>query len=100
MSEHFNKLSPAHHELLAKLTEESSEIIQAIAKANLHGLDSAEPGKPYPTNREHIENELGELLFFMKLAEDYGLISIQNVFEAGRRKAARKEQYLHHVQVD
>lgn len=100
MSEHFNKLNPAEHEILTKLSEESAEIIKAVCKSFLHGLDSCEPGTSAPSNREKIENELGDLLFFMGLAIDQGLLNSEHIGDAFKARAHRKNHYLHHVCVD
>lgn len=91
------QLNPAQREILIKLIEEASEAIQAAAKLDLHGPDSREPGTDGPNNQARLESELGELLYFMQLADDYRLISMDKVFLAQRKKAARKNQYLHHV---
>lgn len=95
--EHFNGLSPAHHELITKLCEEATESAQAACKILLHGIESYEPANPALSNRDRLENELGQLLYYMQLAEDHGLINITKVFEAQRQCAARKTHYLHHV---
>jgi len=97
--DHFNKLNPAEHELLTKLFEECSEITQAIAKTMLHGLESTEPGCAL-SNREKIQNELGDLTFFVQLAAKYGLIDPKEIKKATERRAKRTNHYLHHVEVD
>lgn len=97
--EHFNGLNPAQHELITKVGEEATEAAQAAFKVLLHGLESTEPGTAR-TNRERLEHELGDLLFFMQLADDYKVIRMDKVFEAQRRRAARKNHYLHHVEVE
>lgn len=98
--DHFNGLNPAHHEILSKIGEEATESAQAVFKILLHGIESYEPSNPAISNRDRLENELGQLLFYMNLAEDHGLIDINRVFEYQRRCAARKKHYLHHVTVD
>lgn len=100
MAEHFNGLNPAHHEILTKVGEEATESAQAVFKILLHGIESYEPSNPAVSNRDRLENELGQLLFYMDLADQYGLISVDRVFEAQRKCAARKTHYLHHVEVD
>lgn len=98
--EHFNGLSPEHHELITKITEEASESAQAACKILLHGINSYEPSNPDITNRQRLENELGQLLFYLDLAEAHGLISLNRVFEAQRKCSSRKKHYLHHVNMD
>ena len=96
---HFNGLTPEQHELLTKLGEEATESAQAVFKILLHGLKSFEPANPDISNRDRLENELGQLLFYMNLAEEYGLININRIFEAQRKCLARKTHYLHHVKI-
>jgi NTP pyrophosphatase (non-canonical NTP hydrolase) len=98
--EHFNGLNPAHHELVTKIGEEATESAQAAFKILLHGIESFEPANPDFSNRDRLENELGQLLFYMQLAEDNGLISMKRVFEASRKCYKRKTHYLHHVDVE
>ena len=43
------------------LQEECAEVIQAVSKCSRFGIDNYKPGKPL-TNREHLEEELGDLL--------------------------------------
>lgn len=99
MTDHFNKLSPAHHELLTKVFEEASEVIKVIAKIMLHGLDSVEPGQPW-TNKEKLESELGDLQFFIRLAAGHRVVSYKEIAKAFYERGARKNHYLHHVEID
>jgi len=48
-------------EVMNILSEECAEVIQAISKCHRFGLDNYKPGKP-KTNREHLEEEIGDLL--------------------------------------
>ena len=48
-------------EVMNILSEECAEVIQAISKCHRFGMDNVKPGKP-KTNREHLEEELGDLL--------------------------------------
>lgn len=99
MYEHFNNLSPAQHEALTKLMEEASEISQAVAKILLHGLESTEPGQGL-SNREKLQNELGDLMFFMQIAAEQGVIHPKEVGKACQRREKRVNHYLHHIEVD
>lgn len=60
------------------LQEECSEVIQAVSKINRFGIDNYKPGKP-KTNREHLEEELGDLLAMIDLLEKDGVISRPNM---------------------
>jgi NTP pyrophosphatase (non-canonical NTP hydrolase) len=61
-------------EIMSILQEECSEVIQAVSKINRFGIDNYKPGKP-KTNREHLEEELGDLLAMIELLESGGVVS-------------------------
>lgn len=65
-------------EIMSILQEECSEVIQAVSKINRFGIDNYKPGKP-KTNREHLEEELGDLLAMIELLENDGVISRPNM---------------------
>ena len=56
------------------LSEECAEVIQAISKCNRFGIDNLKPGKP-KTNREHLEEELGDLLAMVELLQSIEVVS-------------------------
>lgn len=99
MLEHFNKLSPAIHEILTKIFEEASEVIQAIGKIMLHGLDSHEPGKPFPDNRAKLISELGDMAAMVHIAVYLGLLTNDELEAAVKRRLSRAkdENYFHHI---
>lgn len=92
-----SQTSEVKREILYKLAEEAAEVIQACMKALNHGLDSCEPGTSAPTNSEKIANELGELEFYMMLADEYQVFSLDQVQASKGRKALRPQNYFHHI---
>jgi NTP pyrophosphatase (non-canonical NTP hydrolase) len=54
-------MNEQEHEVMNILSEECAEVIQAISKCHRFGMDNLKPGKP-KTNREHLEEEIGDLL--------------------------------------
>jgi NTP pyrophosphatase (non-canonical NTP hydrolase) len=56
-----DKMKEQESEVMNILSEECAEVIQAISKCHRFGMDNVKPGKP-KTNREHLEEELGDLL--------------------------------------
>lgn len=62
MTAHFNGLTPAEAERIAKLAEEAAEVVQACMKILRHGFESYNPdltdGK---SNREMLAEELTDL---------------------------------------
>lgn len=98
MPDFYHNLTPEQLEILTKISEESAEVIQAISKIQLHGLESIEPDTLGPTNRERLEKELGDLLFFIGLAVDRGILSHALISQAVEARAKRPNQYLHHTE--
>jgi NTP pyrophosphatase (non-canonical NTP hydrolase) len=68
-------------EILLIMQEECAEVTQAISKCFRFGLDNHKPGKP-KTNREHLEEELGDLVAMITLLEMHGVISQHNIEKA------------------
>jgi NTP pyrophosphatase (non-canonical NTP hydrolase) len=66
-------MTEQEREVMNILSEECAEVIQAISKCHRFGIDNLKPGKP-KTNREHLEEELGDLLAMVDI-----LISMQVV---------------------
>ena len=70
------------------LQEECAEVIQAVSKISRFGLDNLKPGKP-KTNREHLEEELGDLLAMIDILHEMDIVSWDNLDTA---KAAKIEK--------
>lgn len=94
---HFHNLNPADHEMLVKISEEASEVAQAVAKILLHGLESYEPKNPAVTNVERLQNELVDLFFFVDRAVNQGLLNGEDMGKAFLDRSKRPVNYLHHV---
>lgn len=73
------------NEILNILTEECAEVIQAISKVQRFGIDNTNPFST-ETNREHLEQEIGDVLTMIDLLYVKGMISNENVLEAQKRK--------------
>ena len=69
------------NEILLIMQEECAEVTQAISKCFRFGLDNHKPGKP-KTNREHLEEELGDLVAMITLLEMHGVVSQFNIEKA------------------
>jgi NTP pyrophosphatase (non-canonical NTP hydrolase) len=69
------------NEILLIMQEECAEVTQAISKCFRFGLDNHKPGKP-KTNREHLEEELGDLVAMITLLEMHGVVSQHNIEKA------------------
>jgi NTP pyrophosphatase (non-canonical NTP hydrolase) len=68
--------------------EECAEVIQAISKIGRFGLDNYKPGKP-KTNREHLEEELGDLYAMIEILQEMDVVSWANIEKAA---VAKKEK--------
>ena len=78
-------------ETLDILQEECAEVIQAVSKISRFGMDNLKPGKP-KTNREHLEEELGDLLAMVDLMLDNNVVNQENIDIA--RKAKKEKLKL------
>ena len=58
--------------------EECAEVIQAVSKINRFGIDGAKP-LTVKTNREHLEEELGDLLAMIDILVVNGIVSNDNL---------------------
>jgi NTP pyrophosphatase (non-canonical NTP hydrolase) len=68
-----DKMKEQEREVMNILSEECAEVIQAISKCHRFGLDNYKPGKP-KTNREHLEEEIGDLLAMVDILLDMGVV--------------------------
>lgn len=66
-------MSNKNHEVMNILSEECAEVIQAISKCHRFGMDNIKPGKP-KTNREHLEEEIGDLLAMVDIMLEKGIV--------------------------
>ena len=72
-------------EVMDILQEECAEVIQAVSKVSRFGIDNFKPGKP-KTNREHLEEELGDLLAMVDILKELGIVNEQNLDTAKKAK--------------
>jgi hypothetical protein len=79
-------------ELLLIVQEECAEVIQAVSKCERFGIDNYKPGKP-KTNREHLEEEVGDLLAMIELLIDRQIVSQNKVLIAKSAKFDKLKQW-------
>jgi NTP pyrophosphatase (non-canonical NTP hydrolase) len=72
-------------EVLDITQEECAEVIQAISKISRFGIDNYKPGKP-KTNREHLEEELGDLYAMIEILQELDIVSWANIEKAAEAK--------------
>jgi NTP pyrophosphatase (non-canonical NTP hydrolase) len=65
--------------------EEAAEVIQAVSKISRFGLDNYKPGKNQ-TNRQHLEEELGDLYAMIEILQEMDVVSWTNIEHAAKAK--------------
>jgi NTP pyrophosphatase (non-canonical NTP hydrolase) len=81
-----------NREVLLIAQEECAEVIQAISKCFRFGLDNIKPGKP-KTNREHLEEEVGDVMAMIYMCYDLKIIDPVKVREAQENKIEKLKQW-------
>jgi len=74
------------------LQEECAEVIQAVSKVSRFGIDNYKPGKPL-TNRQHLEEELGDLLAMVDIMLEQGIVSWENLEAAKQAKIEKLKKW-------
>ena len=72
--------------------EECAEVVVAISKISRFGIDNLKPGKS-KTNRQHLEEELGDLQCMINILIEKGIVSKAAIDEAERAKHTKLEQW-------
>jgi NTP pyrophosphatase (non-canonical NTP hydrolase) len=75
-------------EVMDILQEECAEVIQAVSKISRFGIDNFKPGKA-KTNREHLEEELGDMIAMICILEKMGVIN-QDALELATKAKIEK----------
>lgn len=95
--DNINGLSNAQTERLAILAEEAGEVVQIVGKILRHGFESCNPNFTLPvTNRQRLEQELGDLLFAIELCSTEGDVVAEKVVDALDDKYDRVGEHLHY----
>ena len=87
-----NKMNSKEKEVLDILQEECAEVIQAVSKISRFGIDNFKPGKP-KTNREHLEEELGDMLAMIDIMLELDIVDIDNLEVAKKAKIVKLKQW-------
>jgi NTP pyrophosphatase (non-canonical NTP hydrolase) len=77
-------------EVMLILQEECAEVTQAISKVFRFGIDGLHNGV---TNREHLEEEVGDLMCMIDLLIDAGIVSEAAVMTAKAEKMNKLAQW-------
>jgi NTP pyrophosphatase (non-canonical NTP hydrolase) len=79
-------------EVMNILSEECAEVIQAISKCHRFGMDNCKPGKP-KTNREHLEEEIGDLMAMIDILCSMGVVELDNLRVAKLEKIQKLKKW-------
>lgn len=79
-------------EIMDITQEECAEVVVAISKISRFGIDNYKPGKP-KTNREHLEEELGDLLAMVDIMVDHGIVSLDKLEVAKQAKIEKLKKW-------
>ena len=81
-----------NNEVMDILQEECAEVIQAVSKISRFGIDNYKPGKP-KTNREHLEEELGDMLAMIDILTEMNVVSWDNMEIAKQAKIEKLKKW-------
>jgi NTP pyrophosphatase (non-canonical NTP hydrolase) len=79
-------------EVMDILQEECAEVIQAVSKISRFGIDNYKPGKP-KTNRQHLEEELGDMLAMIDILQEMDIVSYTNIERAQAAKIEKLKKW-------
>jgi NTP pyrophosphatase (non-canonical NTP hydrolase) len=79
-------------EIMGILQEECAEVVQAVSKVNRFGLDNYKPGET-KTNRQHLEEELGDLVAMVNLMCETKLVNEHSIEAAAYAKLEKLKQW-------
>jgi len=83
-------------EVMDILQEECAEVIQAVSKISRFGIDNFKPGKA-KTNREHLEEELGDMIAMICILEKMGVVN-QDALELATKAKIEKLKKWSNIQ--
>ena len=83
-------MNEREREILLILQEESAEVIQAVSKVFRFGWDSEWDGQ---SNREHLEEEVGDYLAMVQIMVDTGMIDTFAVDTAKQNKIEKLKKW-------
>ena len=85
-------MNDKEYEALVITLEECAEVTQSISKCFRFGIDNIKPGKP-KTNREHLEEEIGDLLCMIDILVEKAIVSDSNVNQARHNKKEKLKRW-------
>jgi NTP pyrophosphatase (non-canonical NTP hydrolase) len=80
-------------EVLRILQEECAEVTQAVSKVFRFGKDRCHPEPDSPTNKERLEEEIGDLLAMVDILVEQCYLSDSNLNEARKNKKDKLKKW-------
>lgn len=80
------------NEVMDILQEECAEVVQAVSKIRRFGIDNAKPGTVI-TNREHLEEEIGDLLAMIDILQINNIVNWGHLHRAKRAKIEKLKKW-------
>lgn len=84
------QINESNQEILLITQEECAEVTQAISKVFRFGMEDTHKGI---SNREHLEEELGDLMCMIDLIIDSGMVSESAVMTAKNEKMMKLQTW-------
>ena len=81
-----------NNEVMDILQEEAAEVIQAVSKIRRFGMDNAKHGTEQ-TNKEHLEEELGDMLAMIDILLINDVVSWGSLHKAKRAKIEKLKKW-------
>jgi NTP pyrophosphatase (non-canonical NTP hydrolase) len=85
-------MSNVEKEVMLIAQEECAEVIQAISKVFRFGMDDVHP-TTNKSNRDSLEEEVGDLLCMIELMQQYGIVNPINVLNANVSKRNKLKKW-------
>ena len=79
-------------EVMLIAQEECAEVIQAVSKVFRFGMDDVHP-TTNKSNRDSLEEEVGDLFCMLELMQEHGIINSINVLNANVRKRNKLKKW-------
>ena len=86
------EINENNNEVMDILQEECAEVVQAVSKIRRFGIDNAKPNTQY-TNREHLEEEIGDLLAMIDILMVNDIVSWGHLHQAKRAKIEKLKKW-------
>jgi NTP pyrophosphatase (non-canonical NTP hydrolase) len=87
------KCTPEEKEILNILLEECAEVTQAISKIFRFGFESCHPDTPDITNREHLTEEIGDLITMIMITVKKDIVDEESAFVYSGQKLEKLKHY-------